>query len=105
MLQESYSLYKKVGIVKFHEALDSDHRGLFCDIDKELFTNKSRENNINTGQIGTNSTNKERFKYINHINDQFNHHRIHEKVQKLYNKVMSGQTIDDKHSYVGIEQN
>jgi hypothetical protein len=60
--------------------------------------------NIETRQIGTNSTNKEGYKYIKHVNDQFNNHRIHEKVQKLYKEVMSGSFPDDKTGMIDLNK-
>jgi hypothetical protein len=75
---------EKCGVVKFHEALDSDHRAIFCDISEKLFNIKEELMIIKTRQIGTNSTNREGEKYINYINDQFKYHRIYEKVENLY---------------------
>jgi hypothetical protein len=72
---------RRTGITKFHKALDSDHRGMFCDIDGNLFNNNKSRENVKTRQIGTNSTNKEGYRYINYINKQFANHQIREKVR------------------------
>jgi hypothetical protein len=29
----------KIGYTKFHECLDSDHRGIFCDLSKDIINN------------------------------------------------------------------
>ena len=88
----------RTGILKFHEGFDSDHRGLFCDINTDLFTNVVDNITIKTRQIGTNSTNREGRKYIKLLNDQFNNHRIYEKINQLYDNSINMGINDDKES-------
>jgi hypothetical protein len=48
----------QVGVLKFYDGFQSNHRGIFCDISEKLFTNTVDGNIFRTQQIGTNS-NKE----------------------------------------------
>jgi hypothetical protein len=52
------------GALDFQEGFDSDHRGLFCDISSDIFTNITEDVIPCTRQIGTNSTNKEGDRYV-----------------------------------------
>jgi hypothetical protein len=83
--------------MRFHEALDSDHRAIFCDLDQNLFKKAPDPMIIKTRQIGTNSTNREGEKYIRHINEQFDYHKIYEKVDNIYNSTNnSSETIETR---------
>jgi hypothetical protein len=57
--------------MKFHECFDSDHRGIFCDLSKEILNIKEVLPNLDRVRIvGSNSTNKEGEKYIRYIYTQ-----------------------------------
>jgi hypothetical protein len=73
----------RVGVLKFHKGLDSDHRGMFCDFTKDLYSNIIESNVIRTRQIGTNSTNQEAEKYIRKLDNQLVYHRVYEKMTNI----------------------
>jgi hypothetical protein len=85
----------KVGYVKFHEGLDSDHRAVFCDIDESILeSEQDRPNNIMERLIGTNSTNHEGEKYIRELDLFCNYHRIYEKIEKIYHDIENKLFVD-----------
>jgi hypothetical protein len=76
---------KRVGYLKYNEGIDSDHRGLFCDISNTI--NDNIENITPMRKIrmvGSNSTNKEGEAYIRKLDEYYNYHRIYEKSKELY---------------------
>jgi hypothetical protein len=74
----------KVGYIKFHKCFDSDHRRMFCDFSPSLYENTKNEDNIARMRfVGSNSTNKEGINYAHHLNEQFLHHNIYERSEKL----------------------
>jgi hypothetical protein len=78
----------KVGYIKFHEGLDSDHRAVFCDIDEKILESENeRSNNVLERLIGTNSTNHEGGKYIRELDSFCNYHKIYLKVNNIYNNL------------------
>jgi hypothetical protein len=88
----------KVGYIKFHEGLVSDHRAIFCDIDESILEDvQDRKNNILERLIGTNSTNHEGEKYIREVDNFCKYHRIYEKVDRMYNQVEEGSILDNDH--------
>jgi hypothetical protein len=48
----------------FHDAIDSDHRGCYCDISDRIFNKIPTEKLEKKRLIGTNSTNYESEQYI-----------------------------------------
>jgi hypothetical protein len=70
--------------LKYHEGLVSDHRGMFCDLHSDVFTNVTNFNGLKTRQIGLNSTNKESEKCMFYLDYLFGNHKIYEKLNNLY---------------------
>jgi exonuclease III len=49
----------KIGYAKFNEALEGDHRAIFCDLNKKIFDKDIIDHPPRMQTVGTNSTNQE----------------------------------------------
>jgi hypothetical protein len=78
----------KVGYIQFHQAFDSDHRAVFCDLDPTILQGE-QEDNIHKLEriIGTNSTNQEGDKYIRELNGFCEYHNLYKKVGRIYSNI------------------
>jgi hypothetical protein len=87
---------EKVGYIQFHQALDSDHRAVYCDIHHSILEpEEDHEITKMERLIGTNSTNREGVKYINELNNYLEYHKIFQKIDCIYNEV-HGDTVINK---------
>jgi hypothetical protein len=85
----------KVGYIKFHEAMDSNHRAVFCDLDQSLL-DAEKDDNLQQLEclIGTNSTNHEGEKYIRELDNFCKYHKLYDKAGIIYRKLKSNTLID-----------
>jgi hypothetical protein len=81
--QNLLQFIKQIGYIKFNEALDSDHRAIFCDIDDSILDNKVEINLQRTRLIGTNSTNEEGERYIRYLYKLLNNHNVFKRAQQI----------------------
>jgi hypothetical protein len=78
----------KIGYPRFHELLDSDHRGIFCDISDTIMNEETaKENDQRIRMVGTNSTNREGSKYITGIYSHLKNNNIFGRVELLMQQV------------------
>jgi hypothetical protein len=84
----------KVGYVRFHEAFDSDHRAIYCDISNSLLGPSRTVQSPLRRIVGTSSTNAEGEQYIRHINTNFQRHNIYNKLDHIQ------QSLDELGPYV-----
>jgi hypothetical protein len=84
----------QVGMLKFQDGFDSDHRGIFCDLDQELFKNNTLIQTHQTRHIGTNSTNKEGEQYIRKLDSLLFHQQIYNKLNTILHKVEHDKTLN-----------
>jgi hypothetical protein len=72
---------KQIGYIPFNEILDSDHRGIFFDLDISI--NHIPDNNYIPKQrlVGTNSTNQEGNNYVNHLHKHLVNNNIFNKIK------------------------
>jgi hypothetical protein len=74
------------GYLKYHEAFDTDHRAIYCDLSKEILRIPEIEIQEKVRLVGTNSTNKEGARYIRKLYRHLLENNVFYKVEKLYNK-------------------
>jgi hypothetical protein len=74
----------KVGYIRFHEAFDSDHRAIYCDISNTLLESPSNAQVPLRRIVGTTSTNAEGQNYIRHIDAKFIRHNIYSKLDAMW---------------------
>jgi hypothetical protein len=78
----------KIGYTKFHECLDSGHRGIFCDLSKDIINNIQVTKKIRL--IGTNSTNEEGKRYIKHLYQHLLNNNLFNKSEELLKRAKDG---------------
>jgi hypothetical protein len=74
---------KNVGCIPFYMYNNSDHRGMFIDIEEKLIDNKIELQKPNKRNIGTQSTGLDIYNYKKYIDEQFREHKIYGKTQQL----------------------
>jgi hypothetical protein len=92
---------EKVGYITFHNALDSDHRAAFCDLNNTILDDdfdKNSQLEKYERLIGTNSTNNEGEKYIRYLNEYCEYHNIYSKIQSLYDLAHNTTTYDKENT-------
>jgi hypothetical protein len=73
----------KVGYIGFHEAFDSDHRDVYCDLSKRIMSRTRAPTDTMIRLVGTNSTNTEGTNYVQFIDHNFKQHKIYEKIDTI----------------------
>jgi hypothetical protein len=87
----SYSLLpyiKNVGCIPFYMYNNSDHRGMFIDIEEKLIDNKIELQKPNKRNIGTQSTGLDIYNYKKYIDEKFREHKIYAKSQQLQQLIL-----------------
>jgi hypothetical protein len=84
--QSLVSYINKAGYLAFYKANESDHRGMFIDLDDNLLDNKVELHCPPRRNIGYSSPAKTiyQYKHKQYIHQQFNIHRIYTRAAALY---------------------
>jgi hypothetical protein len=82
----------KVGYIRFHEAFDSDHRAIYCDISTDLIGIARDPPPPLIRMVGTTSTNAEGENFIRHLHYHLQRHKIYSKLETMYLQVTAEDT-------------
>jgi hypothetical protein len=85
---------KWCGYLPFYAGLDSDHRGIYLDLDLDAI-NDHRYYTQTKRMIGTNESEATIINYQNHIMEQFRYHSIITKADRYANTSENTYTIED----------
>jgi hypothetical protein len=83
-LEQLSTIITRLGYLPFHESNDSDHRGVFIDIDKSIMDNSPELKRPTRRQIGTSSKPRHLYEYKRALDKYFREHRIYERAEEYF---------------------
>ena len=88
---------RQAGCLAFYDDhLDSDHRGMYVDIDNILLDNTIENQRPPKRLIGTKSPQEDIIKYVINVNKQFLSQNIYKRSKALYDKSLLDQNEENK---------
>jgi hypothetical protein len=75
----------RVGYLPFYAANNSDHHGLYLDLDESILDDKIELKRPSRRAIGSSSKPNELFEFKRHLDIQFSGHKIYDRAERVFN--------------------